>query len=61
MIIKECFVTYNGISCINSQPNIVNSISGYFLLRLLEIVLIDTISKKNEFKLINFSSPYIDF
>jgi hypothetical protein len=61
MIIKECFVTYNGISCIYSQANIINYIGKYFLLRLLEIVLIDTISKKDEFKLIDCYSPYIDF
>jgi len=67
MIIKECFVTYNGISCINSQSNIFNInimknyINGYFLIRLLEIVITDTISKKNDFRLINFNSLYIDF
>lgn len=66
MIIKECFVTYNGISCITLKTNTINNyiiknyINGFFLLRLFEIILFDIISKKDELKLINFSSLYID-
>ena len=67
MNIKECFVSYNGISCINQNTNLIdfsrvkNYINGYFLIKLLEIIIINTIENKNELKEINFSTSFIDF
>ena len=64
MIIKECFITNNGISCIITKSNILDFnkyIHGYFLIRILEIVLNDVFNNKKEFKLLNFNNTFIDF
>jgi len=60
MIIKQCLVTLNGITCISIQTTINEYIQGYFLFRLLEVVLVDTIGKHNDLKNFSFTN-YIDF
>lgn len=60
MRVNQCLVTLNGITCITIKTGINEYIHGYFLFRLLEVVIFDTISKHDELKNLNFTN-YIDF
>lgn len=67
IMLKECFVTIQGISCFTSEYSLNNIleyskyIHGYIIFRIAELILKDIVNNKNEFKKINLSDPYMDF
>lgn len=67
IMLKECFITIQGISCITTDYSLNNIleyskyIHGYIIFRIAESILKDIVNNKNEFKKINLSDPYMDF
>ena len=74
MKIKECFVTTNGISCINNfnnnildnlkynniiSNNIKNNIIFYLSLRIAEFILTDFLSNKHYFNNISKNDEFL--